>query len=205
MKKLMLGVLAIAITLGTQGCSTGMSEREAALKREEAMTALRIQELAEIQKVLQIDRNREYASSWERTQRGGAAMRPPAYEHVLGSERLLQDQTGPMYPELQPKPANVIDQYMLHGPVGVVTYGASENRPTFTSPGPVECQAILDLDQKGAIVSARSSVPNYLNVKQKLCRGQERLTYAEWEVLLNGTPKDVPLYLQYQGSKNGSY
>ncbi|MNC53966.1 hypothetical protein D3C75_1034210 [compost metagenome] len=57
------------------------------------------------------------------------------------------------------------------------------------------------LDEQGAIVSARRNVSNYLVVKQKLCRGQERLTYAEWETLVNGTPKDLPLYLQYKGAK----
>ncbi len=203
MRNLMLAALAIAIA-AAQGCTTEAQRQETARVQNEAqLTALRQQELQEIQSVLPKDRSREWASSWEQTQRGGAALRPPAYEHVLGTDRLLQDRSGPMYPALQPKPANVIDQYMKYGPTGAVSYGANDTQPTFNRQDQDECQAILNsgLDEQGAIVSARRNVSNYLVVKQKLCRGQERLTYAEWETLVNGTPKDLPLYLQYKGAK----
>lgn len=207
MQKLKIAVLAITATVLIQGCSTEKSRQEAANAANEARLqmslASRQQELQEIQAALVKDRSREWASSWERTQRGGAALRPPSYEHVLGTDRLLQDRAGPMYPELQPKPVSVIDQYMQYGPTGAVAYGVKDTQPAIGRPDQDECKAILDggFEEGGAIVSARRNVPAYLAVKQKLCRGQQRLTYAEWETLVNGTPKDLPLNLQFKGYK----
>jgi len=207
MQKLTLAVLAITATALIQGCSTEKSRQEAADAAREAELQQRLvyrqNELQEIQGALAKDRSREWANSWERTQRGGAALRPPSYEHVLGTDRLLQDRAGAMYPELQPKPVSVIDQYMQYGPTGVVTYGVNDSQPAIGRPDQDECKAILDggIEERGAIVSARRNVSNYLTVKQKLCKGQQRLTYAEWETLVNGTPKDLPLNLQYKGYK----
>lgn len=206
MRILMLSLLVIGISASTQGCSTEKSKLEGVTAEREAqletLRAIRQQELKEIESVLPKDRSREWASSWEKTQRGGAALRPPAYEHVLGTDKLLQDRAGPMYPELQPKPANPIDQYLQYGPSGVVTYGVEDSSSTINRVNQDECQAILEggVDEQGAIVSARRNVSSYLMVKQKLCRGQQRLTYSEWETLVNGTPKDLPLNLQYKGT-----
>lgn len=193
----------LAAAAGVQGCASEKSQKASEQASRVALQERRSQELLEIGSVLPKDRSREWAVSWEQSQRGGAALRPASYEHVLGTDRLLQAQQGPLYPELAAPAGDVVSQYMTSGPTGVMTFPAPEGKSSFTPADQDECRAILQggLEEHGAIVSARRNVDSYLAVKQKLCRGQQRLTYAEWEILVNGTPKDLPVHLQYQGAR----
>lgn len=137
---------------------------------------------------------REHHTSWGHSGRGGAALRKPAYQPVLGSPDQLETPYGKLYPELQPdaRPSGVtisVPPALISGtcaqPASQEVDGVSVMTPTSS-----ETKSIY------ALANSRGTVNEYIQVRNKLCKGAERLTYEEWEILVMGTPKDVPLTLQ---------
>lgn len=126
-----------------------------------------------------IDDQRGYHSSWGHYGRGGAAVRKPAYIHVLGTTEKLDARSGRLYP---PQPASPPD------------LGSTQAYPTI----PASLAGKTDCKPPGLsiLASAREATDEYISVRNKLCAGAERLTYEEWQILVNGTPKDVPIELQ---------
>ncbi|WP_137887466.1 hypothetical protein [Pseudomonas sp. 2FE] len=132
---------------------------------------------------------REHHTSWGHTGRGGAALRKPAYQPVLGSLETLETRGGKLHPELQPKQP-VPDVAV---PASIVSANCADRNTvaqTFALGQQVSGERIVTL------ANSRASVDDYINVRNKLCKGAQRLTYEEWEILVSGTPKDVPLRLQ---------
>jgi len=158
----------------------------------------------------QID-SRIYSTSWGHSGRGGAALRKPTYQHVLGDISLLDTQTGRLYPSLQ---AAESSQTALTGMTGnegspdVQVYPLGDGQPTaFGQRGEIGFSQISDKMQECAtalehpddirvLISARVQHTDYIRVRNKLCTGAERLTYNEWQILVNGTPKDLPMQIQ---------
>lgn len=141
---------------------------------------------------------RSYHSSWGHSGRGGAALRKPAYQHVLSTQDQLDTAAGRLYPPPMPPaavtaiaappfvsqlPGNHSGDTSLSAPAAAIVFpleGSTDN-----------CQ-----QNTGVRVLAREPVNEYIRVHNKLCAGVERLTYEEWQVLVNSTPKDVPSNLK---------
>lgn len=142
---------------------------------------------------------REHHSSWGHSGRGGAALRKPTYQPVLGSPDMLETRSGKLHPELQPKqPETTVSIAVPPGLVAGTCNQTSEAEAgveVFALGEPVTGKTIVTL------ANNKGSVDQYIQVRNKLCRGAERLTYEEWEILVMGTPKDVPLKLQPNQTK----
>ncbi|KKS38812.1 MAG: hypothetical protein UV01_C0002G0120 [Parcubacteria group bacterium GW2011_GWA2_42_14] len=176
--------LALAITLATlAGCSSKPTEPE---KAEFTGIELEFTEFAPDM--------REHHTSWGHEGRGGAALRKPTYQHVLSSEDQISTRYGKLYPELQPKQPTAAPA-TIAVPQGILASNcnSSESAQVFAAP-------ISTLSTTGGIALARAEanapVDEYLKVRKKLCAGSQRLSYEEWLILVNGTPKDIPLHLQ---------
>lgn len=140
---------------------------------------------------------REHHTSWGHAGRGGAALRKPTYQPVLGSPEVLETRAGKLYPELQPQahqsgvsiavPPSILAGTCAQAEAEGAGAGAAVTVMTPTSSDP---------ERIYTLANSRGTVNDYIQVRNKLCKGAERLTYEEWEILVMGTPKDVPLTLQ---------
>lgn len=126
---------------------------------------------------------REHHTSWGHHGRGGAALRKPTYQHVLGSPDTLMGQSGPLKPPSAVTSPSVPQGYTVSIPSGAI----------HSLVGMTGCDNTVRI-----LVSAREYTDEYIAVRNKLCAGAERLTYKEWEILVSGTPKDVPESLKAQ-------
>jgi len=135
---------------------------------------------------------RDHHTSWGHSGRGGAALRKPAYVAVLGSPSELETQTGKLYPELQPQALS--SGVSISVPPAIVAGTCADKSDSadvkVLTPASSDTQSIYTL------ANGRGTVDEYIQVRNKVCKGAERLTYEEWEILVMGTPKDVPLALQ---------
>lgn len=136
---------------------------------------------------------RGYHSSWGHTGRGGAAVRKPAYVHVLATPGVLEVPAGKLYPSVQSLDDLVLPSIAQPEAVSVIdaeatAFAVEEARP---------CKADYRV-----IASAREMTDDYIQVRNKLCAGAERLTFEEWEILVNGTPKDIPAHLKLSPSQS---
>ena len=127
----------------------------------------------------------EFYSSWGHDGRGGAALRKPAYEHVMGSEDDVMTTQG-NYAQLrsgQGTGNSVVVTALNHG-----MNKAIDQALTFTPP-----------DQKPAPRSyaLNASKEEYERAYRKLCRGAGmEMTEREWEIVALGGPQGVPATLR---------
>ncbi len=139
---------------------------------------------------------REHHTSWGHEGRGGAALRKPTYQHVLSTDDQLNTRFGKLNPDLQPKQATAAPA-VISVPQGLLASNCntSEQAKTFAAH-----DSSLNSARGIALVRAEDTAPvdQYLNVRKKICAGTERLSYEEWLILVNGTPKDIPLHLQHK-------
>ena len=141
---------------------------------------------------------REHHTSWGHSGRGGAALRKPAYQPVLGSPDTLETRYGKLHPDLQARPAG--SQASIEVPQAMY---ASKCAELGANTGDVQVfpqNANQPGDQITTLANGKGSVDDYISVRNKLCRGAMRLSYQEWEILVEGTPKDLPLHLQHKPS-----
>ncbi|SEJ12129.1 hypothetical protein SAMN04244572_02820 [Azotobacter beijerinckii] len=129
---------------------------------------------------------RDYHSSWGHQGRGGAALRKSAYQHMVSPRDQLDTRSGRLHPELQV--ASTVPVAMVAVPPS--TYASNCQHASLPATYAATGNAV--------IASAREAVDEYVRVRNKLCQGQSRLTYDEWLVLVNGTPKDLPVAIQAQ-------
>lgn len=135
-----------------------------------------------------------YSESWHGTQRGGAALRTPSYEHALVSPYAVYDPTGQRY-------ADHKDQYskMLLTSVANSAY-AKGNRGTLTET-PSFCG-----ENTRFISGSTASRSEYLQIKERYCSTPGyRLSQHEVDVLNGGEPKElrdyrVKMYVDNQSS-----
>ena len=132
---------------------------------------------------------RDYHSSWGHAGRGGAVLRKPTYQAVLGSSDTLDSRAGTRHPELQP-PAPTTASIQV--PAALIAARCAEPASVAQAfaAEPAAGQARIV-----TLANSTGSVADYIGVRNKLCQGAQRLTFEEWTVLVNGTPKDVPLRL----------
>lgn len=137
---------------------------------------------------------REYHTSWGHTGRGGAALRKPTYQPVLGSLDVLETRGGKLHPELQPRITKT-DSVAVPSSVFQANCADSENvAQAFALGQPATGERIVTL------ANPVGTVDDYISVRNKLCKGVQRLSYEEWVILVEGTPKDVPLHLKQSPS-----
>lgn len=133
---------------------------------------------------------RDYHTSWGHTGRGGAALRKPAYQPVLGSLDVLETPAGKLHPELQTR-LKTNDSVAVPSSMIQANCADSGNvAQAFALGQPAASERIVTL------ANAAGSVDDYIAVRNKLCKGAQRLSYEEWVILVEGTPKDVPLHLK---------
>jgi len=139
---------------------------------------------------------RGHHTSWGHAGRGGAALRKPAYQPVLGSPDMLETRSGKLHPELQ---------MSARGPQATVEVPTSMLASKCADPNIIANREVVQvfaqpatdgLKQITTMANDKGSVNEYIRVRDKLCQGATRLTYVEWEILVEGTPKDLPLHLQ---------
>lgn len=138
-----------------------------------------------------------YSESWHGTQRGGAALRTPAYEHALVSPYATLDPTGKRYAEKH-------DAYteLLINSVSKSAY-ANGPRGTFVQ-APSFCgentRFLKNTNQK-------ASQSEYLQIKERYCSTPGyRLSQHEIDVLNGGEPQElrdyrIKMYVDNQLSK----
>ncbi|MDX1296706.1 MAG: hypothetical protein R3260_00485 [Pseudomonas sp.] len=138
---------------------------------------------------------RDHHTSWGHSGRGGAALRKPAYQPVLGSPDALETRYGKLHPELQYKAQDVTASISVPPSLVASTcpQAADEAKTPVTVMTPAETAESHSIY---TLANSKGTVNDYIQVRNKLCKGAERLTYEEWEILVMGTPKDVPLRLQ---------
>lgn len=137
---------------------------------------------------------REHHTSWGHSGRGGAALRKPTYQPVLGSPDQLETPYGKLYPELQPDTR--LSGVTISVPPALVSGTCAQPAPQGPDGVTVMPPPTSDAKSIYTLANSRGTVNEYIQVRNKLCKGAERLTYEEWEILVMGTPKDVPLTLQ---------
>lgn len=134
---------------------------------------------------------RDHYTSWGHEGRGGAALRKPAYQPVLGSQDLLEARNGKLHPELQPRPSG--SQASVEVPPGLYASKCPDNSTIAKS---FALNVPATSDRITTLANSKGTVDDYIRVRNKLCKGALRLTYEEWQILVEGTPKDVPQALQ---------
>jgi hypothetical protein len=126
----------------------------------------------------------EFYSSWGHDGRGGAALRKPAYQHVMASEDEVMTTQG-NYAELRAGQANnsVVVTALNHG-----MNKAIDQALTFTPPPTTPAPRVTALN---------ASQDEYERAYRKLCRGAGmEMTEREWEIVALGGPKGVPASLR---------
>lgn len=141
---------------------------------------------------------REHHTSWGHTGRGGAALRKPAYQPVLGSPDTLETRYGKLHPELQPRPAAA--QAAVQVPPAMYADKCAEPGAANSAAQAFPLPSSQEAERITTLANSRGSVDDYIRVRDKLCKGAMRLTYEEWQILVEGTPKDLPLHLQHKSS-----
>lgn len=133
--------------------------------------------------------DRRYATSWSYSTRAGAAVQKAAYQHYLTTNDSIYSPHGRMYPQRTVEPtSNEYPVAVAFPAADAPAIGGTTDIDTLTTL--TECPGARILS------SAREMTREYIAVRNKLCAGAQRLTYEEWLILVNGTPKDVPAHLQ---------
>lgn len=144
-----------------------------------------------------IPQNYTYSESWHGTQRGGAALRTPSYEHALVSPYATLDPTGKRYADNRDKYTDLLltsvaNSAYANGPRGTFT-----QTPSFCG----ENTRFLNNSSQSA------SRSEYLQIKERYCSTPGyRLSQHELDVLNGGEPQElrdyrVKMYIDNQLAK----
>lgn len=143
---------------------------------------------------------RGYHTSWGHSGRGGAALRKPAYQPVLGSPDVLETPAGKLHPELQ---AQKVRGHHVSVPPSMMPSSCMEHGRNGRSAAQTFGVAQLSASERVVtLANSTGTVDDYIAVRNKLCQGAQRLSYEEWLILVEGTPKDIPLSLKPTSSSS---
>jgi hypothetical protein len=136
----------------------------------------------------------EFYSSWGHDGRGGAALRKPAYQHVMGDEEMVMTTKG-NYTELRSGKAqeSVFNKALSQGAGSAVSIGLAVTPVRNTAEG---------MTTSAAPVATKSSIANaseeeYMRAYRKFCQGASmEMSEREWEIVALGGPKMIPASLR---------
>lgn len=170
----LLSVAAAGIMLS--GCSLFKKESEHSYIDETQVSVIK----------LKIPEGYLFTETWKGTERGGAALRTPAYEHVLASPYAINDPAGERY----------IDQNELYTQVLLTSLANSANasggRGMVTQP-PKFCDENRSLLIPNTAQSA--SRTEYMQIRERYCSTPGyRLSQHEIDVLNGGEPQELRDY-----------
>lgn len=126
----------------------------------------------------------EFYNSWGHDGRGGAALRKPAYQHVMSSEDEVMTTQG-NYAELRSGQGNnsVVVTALNHGMNKAIDQALTLT-PAQSTPAP-------------RVAALNASQEEYERAYRKLCRGAGmEMTEREWEIVALGGPKGIPASLR---------
>lgn len=126
----------------------------------------------------------EFYNSWGHTGRGGAALRKPAYQHVMGTEEVLMTTNG-NYADLRSGigEPSVVNQVMNNG-------GNAVGVALAATPAPITTDGMTTSVSRGPI---NATDDEYLRAYRKFCQGAGMtMTEREWEIVALGGPSRIP-------------
>lgn len=125
----------------------------------------------------------EFYSSWGHEGRGGAALRKPAYQHVMSSEDQVMTTQG-NYAELRSgQGSSVVVTALNHG----MNKAIDQALIVSTAPSAPALQ----------VATLNATQNEYERAYRKLCRGAGmEMTEREWEIVALGGPKGIPASLR---------
>lgn len=126
----------------------------------------------------------EFYSSWGHDGRGGAALRKPAYQHVMGSEEMVMTTHG-NYADLRSgngaPPGDSVIVTALNGGMN----SAIDKALSVAPERPITTTSIRP--------PLQATEAEYLIAYRKFCKGAgSELTEREWELVARGGPKGIP-------------
>ena len=133
----------------------------------------------------------EFYASWGHDGRGGAALRKPTYQHVMGSEGEIMTTQGKLVEWPQAKtPDGVVVTALNHG----------MNAAIFTALDSAPDTSALNASRKAAL---SASDDEYQRAYRKFCNGGGMaMTEREWELVALGGPNGVPTNLRDKCLRN---
>lgn len=169
MRKLTLALL-IATAL-TTGCASKPQENPYAGYDKAVVVPVRL--------------HHEFYSSWGHDGRGGAALRKPTYQHVMGSEDMVMTTRG-NYADLRAnngKTVSTINTAMTMGMGSAITNALNTAPPISGS--------TTDSGYKRPPLTATNL--EYESAYRKFCNGASMtMSERDWEIVALGGPKGIP-------------
>lgn len=164
--------LAAAIVAATiSGCSSSKTQQEA----EVVYHAEVPQRLAH-----------EFYASWGHDGRGGAALRKPTYQHVMGSEDILMTTQGKLSDWAKPKT-----------PDGVVVTALNQGMDKAISTALDSAPAPAAQNSSSRLSALNATDDEYQRAYRKFCSGGGMaMTEREWELVALGGPRGIPANLR---------
>ena len=136
----------------------------------------------------------EFYSSWGHDGRGGAALRKPTYQHVMGSEDMVMTTNGG-YKDL--RTAKALSTPMpapTPAPLGVVVTPITGSLDKAIS---ASLNAAPTWDGAERLANLKADSDEYMRAYRKFCQGAGMtLSEREWEIVALGGPKGIPAALR---------
>ncbi|HGM7876889.1 TPA: hypothetical protein ACKQHR_001484 [Pseudomonas aeruginosa] len=167
-------ILAAVAAVATAGCSNSNHHTEAANDAPRVVTHAEVPERWA----------QEFYTSWGHDGRGGAALRKPTYQHVMGSEDVLMTRQGKLADWPQPKAPDGVVVTALNRGANAAIFNALDAAP--------------DQNVNAArAASLRATDEEYQRAYRKFCKGGGMaMTEREWELVALGGPNGIPTNLR---------
>ncbi|WP_165678336.1 hypothetical protein [Metapseudomonas otitidis] len=169
----LLLILATAIAFASAGCSSSKQQTDVAVETN----VLVPKRLAH-----------KFYASWGHDGRGGAALRKPTYQHVMGSEDVLMTTQGKLSDWQSPK-----------APDGVVVTALNQgmDKAIFTAIESVPAASTAQNSNSSRLAALNATDDEYQKAYRKFCSGGGmEMTEREWELVALGGPNGVPANLR---------
>lgn len=130
----------------------------------------------------------EFYNSWGHDGRGGAALRKPTYQHVMGSEDMVMTTQGG-YKDLRSGKAS---SGSTPGGVIVTPLNGGVNKAISSA-----LSAAPNWDADSRRTSLNATPDEYMRAYRKFCQGAGMtMSEREWEIVALGGPKGIPAALR---------
>ncbi|QUG93359.1 hypothetical protein GR140_31975 (plasmid) [Pseudomonas putida] len=169
MNRHLLLILAATVAVASAGCASRNHSNEAVVETHFEVP----QRLAH-----------EFYSSWGHDGRGGAALRKPTYQHVMGSEDAIMTTQGKLSEWAQPKTPDGVVVIALNQGMNQAIYTALDSAPAANS-------------NQSRLTALNATDDEYQRAYRKFCSGGGMaMTEREWELVALGGPNGIPVNLR---------